>query len=120
MSRPPIEAPAPPFVAAGAGVRVRVRLSPRAAADRIGDAVDDGRGGRLLKVAVTAPPVDGRANAALIDLLARAWRLPKGALAIDAGAGAKTKTITIDGPPDALLPALNRWWAAHVAADGSR
>jgi hypothetical protein len=119
MSRPPIEA-STPFVAGSAYVRVRIRLSPRATADRIGGAIADGRGGLLLKAAVTAPPVDGRANAALIGLLARAWRLPKGALAIDAGVGEKTKTITIDGPPEALLPALNRWWAAHAAADGSR
>ncbi len=80
-------------------------MIPRAAAERIGEVVDDGRGPRL-RVHVTAAPHDGKANAAMIRLLARTWRLPKSALAVVAGAGGRDKVVSILGDAEALAAKL--------------
>ncbi len=72
--------------------RIRVRLTPRAARDEI-----VGWQGEVLRVRVTAPPVSGKANAALERLLAGALRLPKSAVRITAGAQARDKTVAVDG-----------------------
>jgi uncharacterized protein len=62
--------------AARDGLRVAVRLSPRAKADRLLAIAADAEGGRFVKASVTAPAEGGRANEALLQLLARVWRLP--------------------------------------------
>ena len=73
-------------------VRIRVRLTPRAARDEIVGWRDD-----LLRVRITAPPVGGRANAALERLLASALGLPKNAVRIVSGARSREKTVAIEG-----------------------
>ncbi|MEK7820517.1 MAG: DUF167 family protein [Pseudomonadota bacterium] len=95
-----------PFTPTPQGVRVRVRLTPKASADRIDGVRADAAGGVALKVAVTAVPEDGRANAALIALLAKAWRVPKTAITLVAGAGNRNKTLLVAGDPQGLLPIL--------------
>jgi len=50
-----------------------------------------------LNVALTAPPVDGKANEALIAFLAEALRLPQARIAIIAGISSRTKTLRITG-----------------------
>lgn len=72
--------------------RIRVRLTPRAAHDEIA-----GWRGDLLRVRVTAPPVGGRANAALERLLADALGVPKSAVRVVSGARAREKTVAIEG-----------------------
>jgi uncharacterized protein (TIGR00251 family) len=72
--------------------RIRVRLTPRAAQDRI-----VGWEGETLRVRVTAPPVDGKANAALERLLAKELGLPKGAVAVIGGHTSRDKTVAIGG-----------------------
>jgi hypothetical protein len=59
------------------------------------------RNGRLV-VRVSAPPVDGRANDALVACLARAFGVPRGRIDIRSGAGARRKTVVIRAP--ARLP----------------
>ena len=71
--------------------------------------VSDAGGGALLKVSVTAPPSGGKANAALIKLLAKEWSLPKSALEIARGAKERRKLIRIKGDTDKLIPQLNAW-----------
>jgi hypothetical protein len=51
----------------------------------------------VLAVRVTAPPVDGRANEALLRLLARALGLPPSAVRLVAGESARSKIVEIDG-----------------------
>ena len=58
--------------------------------------------GEALKVKLKAPPVDGKANAALIRFLAKRWRLPKSAIVIASGATARTKILSLQGDPDHL------------------
>jgi len=59
--------------------------------------------GETLHARLTAPPVEGAANAALITLLATHLGLPKHHIAIVRGAGARRKTIAIAGLPPAEI-----------------
>jgi uncharacterized protein (TIGR00251 family) len=71
---------------------LKVRLTPRA--DR--DAVRGVEGG-VVAVRVSAPPVDGQANAALIRVLAKALGVPKSRLSIVRGQSARDKLVRVDG-----------------------
>ena len=84
-------------------MRVTVRLSPQARAERlIGIAIlADGR--RVLKASVTAPAQDGRANEALLQLLARAWHVPRRDLSIVAGSASRSKAVRLAGDPQQLI-----------------
>ena len=62
--------------------------------------------GDLLKIAVTAPPVDGKANAAVIDALAEALRIPRSSIEIARGETGRRKTVRIRGVTRAALEAL--------------
>jgi hypothetical protein len=90
---------------------LRVRTTPRASADRIVGLVGEADGGVALKVTVTAAAEGGKANAAVLALLAREWRLAKRDLAIAAGAKDRRKIIAIAGEARHLLPLLE----AHIA-----
>ena len=92
-----------PLSLAPDGVRVAVRLTPREHADRIEGIVASADGRRALKASVTAPPAEGRANTALVHLLAKEWNLPKRQLAIVGGLKSRDKTVHIAGDPAALL-----------------
>ena len=69
-----------------------IQVQPRASRAKIGP-VHDGR----LKIAVTAPPVDGEANAAVVEVLAKALGIARGAIEIVAGATGKRKTVRVRG-----------------------
>jgi uncharacterized protein len=99
---------ASPFAEAANGVRVRIRLTPRASANRLAGLVAEADGGVALKVTVTAVAEDGKANAALLDLLAGFWRLPKRNLALIAGATSRRKLVHIAGDTTSLLRMLER------------
>jgi len=71
-------------------VTVDILVQPRASRAKIGP-MHDGR----IKIAVTAPPVDGEANAAVIELVARRLGIPRGSVEIVAGAGSRRKTLKI-------------------------
>ena len=89
---------------------MRLKVSPRAARERIDGLVEDG-GEMRLKLAVSAPPVGGKANAAVIALLAKAWSVPKSRLSITVGANARRKTVFVAGDAAALGPRLEDWAA---------
>ena len=92
----------------GTGVLVPVRLTPKAGRNRIDGVKADADGTRRLKVSVTAVAEGGKANAALINLLAQSWDLPKSALSIKSGATARTKTLRVAGDPDTLLARIEK------------
>ncbi|CAA7619233.1 DUF167 family protein [Magnetospirillum sp. UT-4] len=100
---------ASPVAAAAGGVRVRVRLTPKAARDRIDGLAADADGAVALKVSVTAVPEDGKANAALIKLLAKEWKVAKSALTLVQGATDRRKVIHVAGDPDELGGRLATW-----------
>ena len=76
----------------GALLRFPVKVVPGSARERI-----VGLYGSALKVAVTAPPEQGKANAALCALLARVLELPGHAVRVTAGAGSPRKTVEVEG-----------------------
>jgi uncharacterized protein (TIGR00251 family) len=88
------------------GLRVAVRLSPRAKSDRLIGLAATAAGECTLKAAVTAPALDGRANEALLRLLARAWELPLRDLWIVAGLTSRNKTVRVAGDPHRLRARL--------------
>ncbi|HTX15765.1 MAG TPA: DUF167 domain-containing protein [Candidatus Baltobacteraceae bacterium] len=73
-------------------VTFAVRVIPRASCD----AIEGGHNGAL-KVRLTAPPVDDRANGALIRLIAQRLNVPKSAVRIVAGEKSRTKRVEIAG-----------------------
>ncbi len=82
-------------------VRLAVRLTPRGGADRVEGV---GEGG-ILRVRVTAPPVDGAANEALCRLLARELGVPRRAVRVASGATGRSKVVEVDGVEPAALAA---------------
>jgi uncharacterized protein len=101
-----------PLLPARDGLRLAVRLSARAKADRLNGVSVAADGGRVMAAMVKAPPEDGRANEALLQLLARTWRLPRRDLSIAAGAANRNKTVHVAGDPQQLFDRL----AALIAA----
>jgi uncharacterized protein len=101
-----------PFFASDAGVNVRVRLTPRARADRIEGTIAAADSTALLKASVSAPAEAGRANAALVELLARAFGVPRRDVAIVGGSKSRNKLVHVAGDPQALAARL----AAALAA----
>jgi len=69
-----------------------VLVQPRASRVKIGP-LHDGR----IKVAVTAPPVDGEANAAVIEVIAEALGVSRSAVQVVAGQSSRRKTLRVSG-----------------------
>lgn len=79
------------------GVTVAVHVTPKARRQRI-EGIAAGPDGRpAIRVAVTAAPESGKANAAVIALLARAWRVPKSSIAVRSGAAGRRKVLSVAG-----------------------
>jgi uncharacterized protein len=87
-------------------VRVAVRLTPRGRADRIEGVACLADGRPVLKASVAAPPEGGRANEALLRLLATEWKLVRRDLTIAAGARSRNKGVHVAGNPAVLLERL--------------
>jgi uncharacterized protein len=85
----------------GTGVRFAVRVQPRASRSEIA-----GTYGDALKVRLQAPPVDGAANAALVDFLADSLGVPRRAVRIVAGMSSRSKVVEVDGVPPAAVQRL--------------
>ncbi len=79
------------------GVELFVRATPKAANERISDITQDASGRCYLKVYITAPPEDGKANEAIINLLAITFRLPKACITLMSGATHRLKCFSMDG-----------------------
>ena len=95
------------------GVRLSVKVTPRAAHSAVQGIEVDARGQAWLAVRVTAAPDAGKANAALIKLLAKRWRLPASALRLVGGATARRKVLYVEGAPERLLARLAAIEFAH-------
>lgn len=78
--------------------RISVRLSPRASRDEIADFAPAADGqGQVLRVRVTAPPVDGRANTALTRLLAKRLGVARGDVTVVVGQNSRQKVVAVEG-----------------------
>lgn len=96
-----------PAVAAPGGVRLTIRLTPRARASRIDGVVHRDDGSQALKISVNALPSEGRANAAMLQLLAKELGMPQRDLTLVGGATSRSKTVHIAGDTPVLLARLN-------------
>ena len=103
-----------PFRACPGGVRVRLKVTPKAKRAQFGGLLDEPDGEKALKVAVTAAPEGGKANDAVIALLAREWGVAKSAISVVAGATDRRKLVEIRGPSQELLARLQGWLAART------
>ena len=83
------------------GVTFYVQVQPRASRDAI-----EGEYADALKIRLSAPPVDDRANAALVRLLAERLNVPRAAVRIVAGEKSRRKRVVVAGVKREQVPAL--------------
>ena len=84
-----------------AKTRLKLRVSPRSRRPGIA-----GRHGDAWKVRVAEPPEDGRANEAVLDLLARTLDLPRSRFALVSGHSSREKIVVLDGVEQAQTERL--------------
>jgi hypothetical protein len=83
-------------------LRLQVKVAPGAGREGIAGWLGD-----RLKLRVTAPPEKGKANGAVVDLLAKVLGVPRARVRIVAGASSPLKTVEADVPdPEAALRRL--------------
>lgn len=87
--------------AAPPGVVVDIWVVPRSSKPAVGPIEND-----RLRVAVSSPPVDGAANQAVRELLAKFFAIPKSQIRIARGETGRKKTLELAGDPEALLARL--------------
>ena len=72
---------------------LKIRVAPRSSRDQVGDLIGD-----RLKIAITAPPVDGKANQHLTRYIARLCSVPKSNVTVMWGQSSRDKTLSIANP----------------------
>lgn len=77
----------------GADLVLQIQVQPRAKSDTIAGVIGD-----CLKVRLTAPPVDGRANEHLVAYLAKQFGVPRSHVVLERGASSKRKLLRILSP----------------------
>ena len=88
------------------GLTLVVRLTPKGGRDAIDGVETMSDGKAVLKARVRAVPEDGKANAALVELIAKALRVPRSAVTVAAGQTSRVKTLEIAGDAAELATAL--------------
>jgi uncharacterized protein (TIGR00251 family) len=103
---------ADPWRYSAQGISIALRVTPRGGRDDI-DGIETLADGRdVLKVRVRAIADGGEANRAVLELLAKALRVPKARLKILSGATSRLKQVAVDGDPEQLGEALRKLIAA--------
>lgn len=75
------------------GIRLRIFLQPKASRDQVVGLHDN-----ELKIAITAPPVDGQANAHLLKFLSKLFKVPKSSIQLEKGELQRHKQIFVPEP----------------------
>lgn len=96
------------FKADSSGLVLALRVSPKASRDQVLVPMDL-PDGQALKVAVSAPPDRGKANAAVCPLLADEFEVSKGAVQVVAGDTDRHKKVRASGNPSVLARTAQRW-----------
>ncbi len=101
-----------PWSPAPGGLRLTVRLTPKSSRDALEspEILSDGRA--VLKARVRAVPEDGKANEALLRLVAKSLGVPARDVSLEAGAASRLKVLHIGGDAAALANALERTTAS--------
>jgi hypothetical protein len=84
----------------GDGCTVSVRVHPGARKNAV-----NGLHAGAVKISLTTPPVDGRANEALVAFFAELLRVPRARVSILSGAGSRTKMLRVTGKSAAEVQA---------------
>jgi len=101
-----------PYAAVDGGVRLALRLTPRASRNGVDGIAQDADGRPLLKLRLVAPPVEGAANEALIAFLAKTLSLRKADITIRSGQSSRVKNLHLAGDSAAVLQKLDAWLGA--------
>jgi len=97
------------YVRRGDALVFHVRLTPKGGRDAVEGWATAADGTAHLKARVRAVPEDGKANAALVALLAKELGLAKSALTIVSGEKARLKTVSVAGDTSALATRLKMY-----------
>jgi len=89
------------------GFLLRVKVTPKASHNKIGDVFQDSNQQHVLKISITAAPEDGKANKALIKLLAKEFKLKSSQLSIVSGETSRNKTVLITEEKDFIENKIN-------------
>lgn len=81
-----------PVTESGKGVTFAIKVHPRARRNAITGTVGD-----ALKLALTAPPVEGRANQAVIEFFADLFEIPRSSVTIASGETSRNKVVRVAG-----------------------
>lgn len=100
-----------PYAATQDGVRLALRLTPRASRNGVDGIADDAEGRPVLRLRLVAPPVEGAANKALIAFLAKTLSLRKADITIRSGETSRVKILHLAGDSAAILLKLDNWLA---------
>ena len=106
------------YRATAGGLVIHLRVTPNAGLDRIEgiEVRDDGQA--VLRLRVKAVPDKGKANAAVVALLAEALGIAKGKVSVIAGETARLKTVAVDGDSAELVGRLETLLELGGAATG--
>ena len=88
------------------GLKLFVRLSPKAKREGMEGLHTDPDGTERIKIAVSAPPVDGKANEALIKWLSKHLHIAKSSITLIGGTTDRSKTLLIEGNAAELIQKL--------------
>ena len=77
---------------------ITLRVQPRASRDEIVGPYGEGEESEALKVRISAPPVDGKANGYLLKFLAKQFGVSRGAVELLSGETGRNKRVAITGP----------------------
>jgi uncharacterized protein (TIGR00251 family) len=102
-----------PWSADASGIDVSVRLTPKGGRDSIDGVATLSDGQAVVKARVRAAPTEGQANAALVGLLAKTFRVAPRQVSIVGGEAARIKRVRIEGDARVLTAALEKIVAAH-------
>jgi uncharacterized protein (TIGR00251 family) len=98
------------------GAALTVRVTPRARRDEFAGILEDG----TLRVRISAPPVEGKANLALVSFLAKALKVRKNRIEIIAGQKGLDKIVSVlDLSAQEVEARIKEWMEAHSKSEGA-
>lgn len=95
-----------PWHVVDGGVELALRLTPKGGRDQIDGIKNDDAGRPVLAIRVSAPPVDGAANKALLKFLAKVSGIPKSRISFISGETARVKRLLLEGDGKSIASKL--------------
>lgn len=96
-----------PLIPHAEGCILAIYVTPKAAKDYIGSIEIDASGKAWLRVRITAVPEDGKANKAVIKLLAKSWKIASSSFSVLSGDTSRQKRLFITAPYEEILKCLS-------------